>query len=94
MQNERVKSDKTLTVSLFYENFTLKINREMVFYSLKSATMTCCNVTDIPNLPNYKFLWAQMVLPFTTKSPSSSHLGGKSKTGQFYPKINACHNYF
>ena len=40
MQNESVKSDKTLTVSLFYENFTLKINREMVFYSLKSATMT------------------------------------------------------
>mgnify|MGYP003326678760 CR=1 FL=1 len=66
----------------------------MVFYSLKSATLTWCNVTDFPNLPNYKLLWAQKVLPFTTKSPSSSHLGGKSKTGQFYPKINACHNYF
>ena len=40
MQNESVKSDKTLTVSLIFENFALKINREMVFYSLKSATMT------------------------------------------------------
>ena len=59
----------------------------MLFYTKKGATMTLCHITDFPNLLNYKFLWAQMVLLFTNKKNSSSHLGVKAKPVSFTPKL-------
>ena len=47
------------------------------------------NVTDFPNLPKYKWLWAHMLLSFAQYPFSSTHLVGNWKIGHFYPQ-NQC----
>ena len=85
---------KNINSITFFANFTLKIFKRNGTLCLKGAIMLGCQVTDFPNLPNYKLLWVQMVLSFTNNPLNSSNLGGKSKYNHFYPKINASHNYF
>ena len=58
----------------------------MLFYAKKGATMTLCHITDFPNLLNYKFLWAQMVLQFKKKKTAALTQGVKAKPVSFTTK--------
>ena len=64
MRNEKVKCDNTLMEIHFCRFGFEKILREIVFNSEILPLLHDTHVTDFPDLPKYKQLWAHMLLSF------------------------------